>query len=83
MRRPLWVVSGHPRSFAQCPLYPQKADITVRREHVRLAPEADIRLSLTKLQSGAAPTGGPPVGRCIKLIVVNAPIQEPAAAKAT
>lgn len=34
-------------------------------------------------QSGAAPTGGPPVVRCMKLIVVNAPIQEPAAAKAT
>lgn len=30
-----------------------------------------------------APTGGPPGGRCRKVIVANAPSQEPTAAKAT
>jgi hypothetical protein len=33
--------------------------------------------------SGAAPTGGPPGGRCRKVIVANAPSHEPTAAKAT
>ena len=33
--------------------------------------------------SGAAPTGGPPGGRCRNVIVANAPSHEPTAAKAT
>jgi len=60
-----------------------KVDIVVPDWDVCFVPQADIRLGPTSLQSGAAPTGGPPADRCMKVIVMNAPIQEPAAAKAT
>jgi len=81
------VASGRWRSrpgiaTSPCSLIP-KVDIGVPDWDVCFVPQAEIRLGPTSLQSGAAPTGGPPAARCMKVIVMNAPIQEPAAAKAT
>jgi hypothetical protein len=42
-----------------------------------------LTLPIAWSYSGPAPTGGPPGGRCRNEIDANAPIHEPAAAKAT
>jgi hypothetical protein len=38
---PLWVKSGHHKTFNPCPLYPPKAGIHRRERHVRFVAKAD------------------------------------------
>ena len=54
---------------------------TVAKGYVLAAAEHPLRSP--HRYSGAAPTGGPPGGRCRNVIVANAPSHEPRAAKPT
>ena len=67
------------RRFDDLGVLQMSAAFEAARPWASAASAARLRL----FYSGDAPSGGPPGGRCRKVMVRNAPIHEPAAAKAT